>query len=685
MGKSGLKTKTAWVMLAALVASACGEGSDPETSEDDIFWDPISTALGNSPNYAQVSNGTLMSVVSREFGRGSKAGALVEFFYPQYAKDNLWDSYVGVRVGSGKHQWSHQWKLAGQRVLSDSSVIQTDFSQGTLELRIEDVVRPKHNAHVRRLRLTNRGPSPVRDVQSAFYAFFTLQDFPAGDVVRFDATSGALLQRDRNDGVDVATAVVSDRPIHQVHCGNALQLLGREIDARIAVQRNTLGGCPAEIKAGVGGVNSAMTHRLGDLAPGASAEITYALGIGPSETAAINDARLALAGGFAARVAEDAQRWSDALSRGEMPSRMPQRARAVYRRALIAVLQHRVDNGAFIAAPTLTSPVYRFVWPRDGSKTSVDLLDVGYVDEAKAFFEFLETLLLPDGSFAVNYFPDGSKPLFNFGKEGNEHDQPGMLPYGVERVYERTRDLAWVRARYPAIARVAAHLLEISNGPDRLVGPSRDLWELETGKSWTYANASASSGLAAAGRLALALGNGADAARYTTRAQEIRDAVRRRLVTSNGYYARGIKGADLDERVEIANLAMGAGGFNLLLDTEPAMVRLGDEVRARLQTPRYGVKRYEGDRYYGGQPWPVAAVWVATHQLARGNRAEAEKLFAALTEQAYSTESLLIGEQFDEEKRQWLSAQPLVWSEAAYVRLARQLYGDEPLRVRTEP
>jgi GH15 family glucan-1,4-alpha-glucosidase len=39
-----------------------------------------------------------------------------------------------------------------------------------------------------------------------------------------------------------------------------------------------------------------------------------------------------------------------------------------------------------------------------------------------------------------------------------------------------------------------------------------------------------------------------------------------------------------------------------------------------------------------------------------------------------ATESRMLGEQFDESKKEWVSAMPLVWSEAAYVRTALALY-----------
>ena len=52
---------------------------------------------------------------------------------------------------------------------------------------------------------------------------------------------------------------------------------------------------------------------------------------------------------------------------------------------------------------------------RPGVQAAVDLLEAGFTAEAKSFFEFLETLLKADSSFAVNYYADGSRPFFDFG------------------------------------------------------------------------------------------------------------------------------------------------------------------------------------------------------------------------------------------------------------------------------
>ena len=660
--------------LAALIAlPACSATEEEETGTDEgeLAWEPISTLLGNPPNFAQLGNGNLMSVVSRDEGRGSKAGALVELFYPKYAADNLWDSYVGIRSKGKKLRWAHQLDLAAQRVVDDTGLVQSDFTASDFTMRIEDVMRPGSDAHVRHVIVKNTSAAAIENAEIAFYAYYTLKNFPAGDRIRLDAGSGALVQVDD----DVAVATVGDRPPVATHCGKALLPVGGQKDARGAAESGKLTACSqTAFEGGATGVNGVLVHALGTLAPGETRDISYAIGMGHDEAQALGAANGAIAGGFAGAATEDRAHWAGVLARGNTPAALPAAARPVYRRAVVTMHQHRVENGAFIAAPTLTSPVYRLVWPRDGSKTAIDLLEAGYPDEAKTFFEFLEKMLLADGSFAVNYYSDGSKPFFDFGKDGNENDQPGMLPWGVDQVFAATHDRTWLSARWPAIKRASDHMLVMSATKNGLVAPSRDLWELETGSSWTYANASAVAGLEAAARLGNELGQIADAARYADRATALRVAMAKLLVAPGGYWARGLEGTKIDERLEIANLALGAGGFAILPDSDPRIARVGDLVKERLLGTGGGVKRYEGDRYYGGQPWPVAAAWLSMHAEARGDRVLAEAEFASMTRQALTTESRMLGEQFDEGKQKWVSAMPLVWSEAAYVRTAVALY-----------
>src|SRR3989338_864441 len=94
------------LLLTAVLAAGCrapgtAEAQAAGAGELGASRGLISTVTGDPPNFAQMANGSLATVVSRDFGRGAKAGALVELFWPNYTADHLWDSYVGVRRPGG--------------------------------------------------------------------------------------------------------------------------------------------------------------------------------------------------------------------------------------------------------------------------------------------------------------------------------------------------------------------------------------------------------------------------------------------------------------------------------------------------------------------------------------------------------------------------------------------------------
>jgi GH15 family glucan-1,4-alpha-glucosidase len=103
------------------------------------------------------------------------------------------------------------------------------------------------------------------------------------------------------------------------------------------------------------------------------------------------------------------------------------------------------------------------------------------------------------------------------------------------------------------------------------------------------------------------------------------------------------------------------------------MQAMGTAIADRLSTPDGGVRRYEHDRYYGGNPWPVAGGWLALHQAAIGDLAGARARFDVMTKQAQRTKALMLGEQLDEQTGRWVGAFPLNWSEATYIRAALEL------------
>ncbi len=699
---------SAFVALSAVVGCAAGSplgsglaaaagplAGSPE--EGMLPWfkgqrDLTSAVTGDAPNFAQFSNGRLMTVVSRDFGRGAKAGALVEMYYPHMAHDQLWDSYVGVTSG-GKLKWAHDLRLLDQALEPDAGIAVSSFRGPGYELTIADLARPKSDCHVRRVTVRNDTLAPLSDVAVNFYAYFTLGHLPVGDRLWRDPATGALVQEDSGTGV----AILADMPADAWHIGQALYPFGDKRDARIAAEAGTLSGNTA---AGPfpSGVNGVLRYRLGAIGPAESRELLFVLAAGSGGPAALVEAKAAQAAAKAAQAAatvsktpstgsgdseaagspwnylaaEDREHWAGFLREAHMPARLPEDARPIYRRALITLAQHVTDEGAILAAPTALNPPYRFVWPRDSTYIALALAEAGFPRMAERALGFLERVQKASGEFAVNYFADASRPLWDFGTDGNEHDQPASLAWGAVRLGAITGDQAWLDARWPAVRRSCEFLIGVQRA-DGLLGPCRDLWELDTDGTWTYSNGAAWAGLQAGAALADRKSAPGDAARYRAAADRLRQAMESKLVVS-GRFARGLRGTRVDPVVEAANLALGSPWFGVFPDVHPLLSATGRAVSDQLTSPWGGIRRYEGDRYYDGQPWPVATAWLALHQLELGDRPGAVRLFDTLTRYARETDSLMLGEQFDESRQRWVSAMPLAWSEAMYVKTALALY-----------
>jgi hypothetical protein len=135
--------------------------------------DTVSKLMGDSPNFAQTSNGRFSAVVSRDFGRGAKAGALIEFFYPHYARDHLYDAFNGIYY-RGKLYWFHELELVQQTLIEDTGIIVSEFRtrDGQLRLSTQDVALRDSDSLMRHVEITNTAGAPVTDLQLFFYEFF---------------------------------------------------------------------------------------------------------------------------------------------------------------------------------------------------------------------------------------------------------------------------------------------------------------------------------------------------------------------------------------------------------------------------------------------------------------------------------------------------------------------------------
>jgi len=365
------KLTTCFLTLVFLSACNTENSNIPlpeEQSELTTFKrDIISRALGDAPNFAQTANGNFSAVVSRGYGRGAKAGAIIEFLYPLYARDHLWDAYNGIYYND-KLSWFHEMNLLKQSVKDDTGIIISEFKSkdNKLNLKTSDVALRDSDTLVRHLEITNKSNETINNLKLFFYEFLTVNYLGAGDSLSFEPEKGVL----NHSGSNVNFTVGSDQKPEQWQAGGAENLLTNAYDARKDAEDGKLKNNLSS-KGGAGlGVNGNLGHSLKSLKAGEKFVINYYISAGKNSQESFNNYNSARAKKWENIEQQELSFWKNWLAKAKKPVGTDERINRVYRRALITLKQDTANNGAVIASPTLLTPVYAFTWPRDGSVTA---------------------------------------------------------------------------------------------------------------------------------------------------------------------------------------------------------------------------------------------------------------------------------------------------------------------------
>jgi hypothetical protein len=250
--------------------------SQPNQIGNAIKREVISRALGDAPNFAQTSNGNFSAVISRDYGRGAKAGAIIEFLYPSYARDHLWDAYNGVHY-DGKLTWLHEMKMTKQLMKEDSGIIITKFTSkdNKLEIQTQDVALQGNDTLVRNLKITNKSSTEIKDLKTFFYEFFTVNYLGSGDKLEYDYSSKTLV----HSGQNVSFNIGSDIEPEQFQCGGSMNLINNAYDARKDAEDGELKEND-KVSGGIGlGVNGNLGHSF-NIKPNQTISINYYISVG---------------------------------------------------------------------------------------------------------------------------------------------------------------------------------------------------------------------------------------------------------------------------------------------------------------------------------------------------------------------------------------------------------------------
>jgi glucoamylase len=390
----------------------------------------------------------------------------------------------------------------------------------------------------------------------------------------------------------------------------------------------------------------------------------------------------------------------------------------------LAAHEDKTYRGAFIASPTMpwswgtgfeqpTSGVYHAVWSRDLYQIVTALMAAGDRGAAERALTYLFTRQQkPDGSFWQNTFVDGTPHWTDV--------QMDQVSFPIVLAWQLGRDDATTYAQHvkPAADYIVAH------GPKT----NQDRWENQNG--WSPGTIGAEiAGLVTAADLARKAGAPDDAARYEATADDWQSHVESWTATTNGpyssqpYYLRLTKDADPNDgsTYSIGDSGPSAADERTVVDTSfLELVRLGvkrpddptilnslavTDDRLAVDTPngrfwhRFDFDGY-GEQRNGapwdsfppdslatlGRAWPIFAGEHGEYQLAAGGSATAN--LAAMTGAANA--GYMIPEQVWDDQppsgqpgfppgEGTLSATPLAWSHAQFVRLAWSIDAGHPV------
>ncbi len=373
----------------------------------------------------------------------------------------------------------------------------------------------------------------------------------------------------------------------------------------------------------------------------------------------------------------------------------------LYRRSLL-ILRTQIDNaGAIIAANDFDiahygRDTYSYMWPRDGALVAAALVDAGYSQVTRRFFDFCHRVITDEGYLLHKFNPDASLASSWHGwyYEGRkqlpvQEDETALVVWALWTHFERFRDVEFIKPHFRGlIIRAANWMADYRDEETGLPLPSWDLWEERRGVlAWTVSATWA--GLQAAANFAEAFGEDELAKTYRIAADEVQAGAEKHLWQPDlGRFARMVNrrddnGWEADATVDAS--LFGLWYFGMLPPNDPRVVATMEAVRDRLwvKTDVGGIARYENDSYHRvdqdtaqvpGNPWFICTLWLAQWYIATAKSAEdLEPALDILNWAAtHALPSGVMAEQMNPHTHAPLSVSPLTWSHATLVTAVRE-------------
>jgi len=498
-----------------------------------------------------------------------------------------------------------------QEYVGDSNVLKTTLRSGGLRIELEDVCADEWPTLARRIRVSNDGAARWNG------GIYHLGDWKLGGVregngVRFDFAQHTLVQNHR----EYALAIGGDG-LESYHLGKAGANWGN--NARYALERGVLASNELEI----GDVNFAVGF-YADLQPGETMERTLFFALGRGEAQASASLAKAQRRGYEEMRDERVRLDFAHLQRGlsaleEAGAHLPHELVVAYKRSLLALPLLNGEEGAAVAAPEFDPEFiacggYGYHWPRDGAEYVSGLLDAGYPEPARGFFEWCAKHQDARGLWHQRYHLNGEVgPNWCLPPDTLQVDEVGAVGWALGKALDVSPDYQVTDEAKEMMRRSGDYLLSRLDPQTGVHQNAFDTWESFIG-SFTYSNAAIYAHLLTATRVL-------EEPRYAEAAARLKEGVLHYFVRETigfRYLVRGFRSdGSPDETIDSANLGA-IEPFGLLDLTNDAELELAQGtlqiISERLEVDWQGgraIARFEGDEYVGGVPACVNTLWMA--------------------------------------------------------------------------
>lgn len=629
-----------------------------------------------------VGNGSLLINFDKDY-------QIRDIYFPHVGQENHSEGFP-FRFGiwaDGEFTWTydHGWKIE-LKYRDDSLITDVTLTNSLLQISLlcSDVVADHDNVFLRRITVRDLAGNP-RQARIFLHHDFRIYENKVGDTAFYDPATLSLIHYKKH-----RYFLINTLPHFDEFATGRKAFHAQEGTWRDAEDGQLAGGVITE-----GSVDSTIAVHT-PIEPNGSFEFYYWIAAGRSHLQVANVNRGVIETGPEELFEKSGSYWSDWLSKTKPDlSELSGSIRKLFRRSLL-IARTQIDNdGAIVAAndhdvTDRATDHYSYLWPRDGAFVANAFDAAGHYDISRRFFSLCHEIVHERGYFLQKYNPDGTvgsgwHPFWDIRRKCEmlpiQQDETALVLWALAEHFKRTDDVALVRRLYRfLIVRCADHLLNYRDPRTGLPKPSWNLWEDRRGVH-TFTCSTIVAGLRSAALFAQRFDEQERAERYRKAADEIVEAMRTHLYSSDhGRFLRALH-ADSDDRLwpdaAVDASLFGIFYFGCFDVDDPIVTSTMSAVEEKLGNNGIGgIARFEDDGYMRTapdqppNPWFICTLWLSEYYIARAKQVADLQPALRLIEWAaeHAMPSGVMSEQLSPSDGRPLSVSPLTWSHSTFVR-----------------